>query len=329
MSKQCPGPFPRAAAAPDGGAAAGDDGGHDATIARLNALAPDVGWDRALREVYAGDPGMLSYVTDPARSTFIDLLPIGADTDVLEIGPGLGQFTGLLARRARSVEALEVDAGQARFTGLRCAQQGLTNVRVTAGGADCRLPYADASVDVVVLNLVFEWCALRCPDERQEDVQRRLLSEMSRVLRPGGTLYLATKNRFALRYLIGKSDEHCHHMRFGSSLPRRLARWLLRRRGHGRPGGLLHSYRGLATLLHDAGFAVQRTYWAAPDVRFPTHYAPTDSASVRAVRRVPGLVQGAERSTRLLMPWVPAPLVKHVAPGLAFLATKGDGRAPP
>jgi hypothetical protein len=57
-------------------------------------------------------------------------------------------------------------------------------------------------------------------------------------------------------------------------------------------------------------------------MRFPKEYVPTDAASIRAARRRPGFVQGESRSTRLLMQWVPAPLVRHLTPGLAFLARK-------
>jgi hypothetical protein len=126
-----------------------------------------------------------------------------------------------------------------------------------------------------------------------------------------------------LKYLIGKTDEHFHDMRFGNALPRALGRWLLRRRGHDRAGGVLYSHRALSAMLRDAGYADVRSVWAAPEIRYPAHYIPTDAASVRAARKQPGFVQGETRSTRLLMQCIPAPLVKHVTPGLTFLATKG------
>lgn len=301
---------------------AAEDAGTRALLERLNAHARNEGWESALRSVYRDAPGMLRYVMNPERAGFIDLLPLTPYSDVLEIGPGLGQFTPLLARRARSVCALEVVSGQASFVDERCAQQGLANVNVAAGGDDCRLPYADASFDLVVLNLVFEWCASRCEDEPAGQVQRRLLAEMHRVLRPGGSLYLATKNRFALRYLMGRPDEHAHGLRFAGVLPRRLGAMLLRAHGHARAPGLLHSHDALEAMLHDSGFPLTRSFWAAPEMRYPTHYVPTDAASVRAARRRPGFEQGEGRRSRWAMGLVPAPLVRHVTPGLAFLATK-------
>ena len=293
-------------------------------LERLNRLTREKGWQAGLRTVYSDSAALVSYVTDGARASFIDLLPLTRDCDVLEIGPGLGQLTAFLARRVRSVCALEVVAGQAEFAAERCRQEGVQNVHFAVGGDDCRLPYEDQSFGLVVVNLVFEWCASRCPDEPITRVQRRLLDEIARVLAPGGSLYLATKNRFALTYLIGKPDEHCYGLRFGNALPRWLAGLLLRRRGHSRPFGLLYSHNKLKALLRDVGFERIDSYWAAPEVRYPTHYVPTDAVSVREARGKAGFVQGEMRSTRMLMPLIPARLVKHFTPGLAFLATKRE-----
>ena len=285
-------------------------------------IARESGWEAALTAVYGDDPAMIRYVTMTDRASFIDLLPVTKQSKVLEIGPGLGQFTALIAQRANAVYALEIVAAQAEFAAQRCRQQGVTNVEFAVGGDDCRLPYHDGAFDLVVLNLVFEWCAWRCKDEQFTDVQHRLLNEISRVLKPGGAVYLTTKNRYALRNLIGEPDEHCHDIRFGSALPRWLGRFFMRIKGHSRPLGMLYSHNKLKAMLHEAGFEKADSFWATPEMRYPTHYVPTDTPSIRAARKRPGFVQGETRRSKLLMRFIPAPLVKHFTPGLAFLATK-------
>ena len=292
-----------------------------AKLALLNERARTGDWRSALEATYP-DPYFLRYVTQPDRAAFLDLLPLDASSEVLEIGPGLGQFTAVMARRARSVHALEVVPGQAEFTLTRCRQQGLNNVEVAVGGDDCRLPYRDQAFDLIVLNLVFEWCGSRLADEPHEVAQRRLLSEMARVLMPGGSLYLATKNRDALRLLRGGGDEHHFNLRFGSALPRKLSALLLRRRGHRRAMGMLYSHDALASMLRDAGLTAIRSFWAAPEMRFPTHYVPTDAASVREARAKPGFVQGSGRLATWAMGFVPPRWVRHVTPGLTFVASK-------
>jgi SAM-dependent methyltransferase len=292
-----------------------------AKLARLNERARAGDWREALAATYP-DPYFQRYVTSADRAAFLDLLPLDAASEVLEIGPGLGQFTALMARRARSVHALEVVPGQAEFALTRCRQQGLDNVHVAIGGDDCRLPYRDQAFDLIVLNLVFEWCGARLEDEPHEVAQRRLLSEMARVLKPGGSLYLSTKNRYALRLLRGGGDEHQFDLRFGSALPRALSARLLRWRGHPRAMGMLYSHDALAAMLRDAGLTGIRSFWAAPEMRFPTHYVPTDAASVQAARAKPGFVQGSGRLATWAMGFVPPRWVRHVTPGLTFVASK-------
>ena len=80
----------------------------DAERGRLDALVQCTereGWRQALERTLGDDEGLMCYITDPARSRFIDLLPLCPRSDVLEIGPGLGQFTTLLAphRCARAI----------------------------------------------------------------------------------------------------------------------------------------------------------------------------------------------------------------------------------
>ena len=63
----------------------------------LVELAREVGWREAITRQY----GNAEYITDERRGIFLDLLPLEG-ADVLEIGPGFGQFTDRIARQARS-----------------------------------------------------------------------------------------------------------------------------------------------------------------------------------------------------------------------------------
>lgn len=287
----------------------------------LLAAARTEGWLQALRSSFGHDSHLLKYITADSRGDFLGILPLKSESKVLEIGPGLGQMTRKLATRARSVDVMEISEEQAQFVKLSCEQSGLDNVAVACGGDDCRLPYADEQFDLVVLNLVFEWCGSRFQGDH-ETAQRTLLHEMHRVLKRGGSLYLATKNRFGLRLLMGKQDEHFHGMKFGSCLPRGVGAALLERKGHRRSSGYLHSFNELQSLLAQAGFGATRSYWPAPEVRYPERYIPVDPPSIRQQRRAGGFRQGEGRLENVLMKLVPAPMVKHLSHGLAVLATK-------
>jgi SAM-dependent methyltransferase len=291
-------------------------------LSKLVDLARQDGWQAALQQVYGENSELYRYVTTPSRASFLDLLPLRADSIALEIGPGLGQFLPITASRVKWLYALEINPSQAEFAAARCAQENAHNVSIACGGDDCRLPYLDNSFDVILTNLVFEWCGSHNNNEPPEISQRRLLDECHRVLKPGGALWLATKNRYALRGFFGKPDEHAFNMRFGNVLPRWLMNLRLRLRGKKYPEGVLYSHNRLAKMLRESRLEPEHSFWAAPEMRYPTHFVPTDAASVRAARKDPTLVQGESRITRLLMPRMPAGWVKHFMPGLAFIARK-------
>jgi len=291
-------------------------------LSRLNELAPLRGWREALAEVFSSDPSMIEYATNPARWRFLDYLPLSPQSTVLEIGPGLGQITVNLAPRVGFLHAVEVEPGQVGFIQHRCRQEGVTNVSVVPGGADCLLPHDDSMFDGIVINNVIEWCGGRNEGVSLQESQRILLREMNRVLKPGGWLYLMTKNRFGWRYLMGKPDEHTYNWRFGQAIPRPLLSLLLRLKGKSRPVGLIHSYSGLRRMLIEAGFGDLQPWWPVPDLRVPTELIPLEPSALREARKRPDLVQGDSRLSRFLVPLLPASAIKYVTPGLVFLARK-------
>lgn len=239
----------------------------------LNRLSREQGWRAAILATQT--PGFINYVGNPKRLIFLQLLPLTTHDAILEIGPGLGQFSIAIAQRVATLDALEVVPGQAEFCAERYRQEGAANIRVAVGGHDCTLPYEDGAFDGIVLNLVLEWCAQRAGFQSHRNVHKQMLAECARVLKPGGFLYLVTKNRFSLRLLTGGRDEHMFRMRFGSALPRWFARVLCR----ARPPGYLHSHRELAALLRSSGFVHLDSYWSTPEMRWPDHLIRFDTAT--------------------------------------------------
>lgn len=93
---------------------------------------------------------------------------------VLEVGPGLGATTQVLARRVRDLEVLELDEAYCRR--LRRLLPG--TVTVTHGDATA-LPYPDGSFSSVLCFTMLH----HIPDRGLQD---RAFAEFARVLRPGG-----------------------------------------------------------------------------------------------------------------------------------------------
>lgn len=95
---------------------------------------------------------------------------------VLDVGAGSGRLTGLLKKRWPKAEVIAVDLALGMLREARRNSGWLRPFRRVAGDAQA-LPFADASVDLVVSNLCLQWCELKAT-----------IHEFRRVLRPGGWL---------------------------------------------------------------------------------------------------------------------------------------------
>jgi SAM-dependent methyltransferase len=286
-----------------------------AQLKLLNKVGSESGWRAGVEAAYGTK--LLHYVDNAARMVFIPILGLKSSDAILEIGPGLGQNAVAIAPHVSTIDVLEVVEGQAEFCALRCAQSGISNIRIAAGGNDCLLPYQDSVFDGVVLNLVLEWCGNRSDGTPHETMHQRLLMEMARVVKPGGFLYLVTKNRYSLRLLVGGRDEHLFGLRFGSALPRWLAKLFT---GGKNPPGHLHSHGALAEMIANSGFSSIEAYWAKPEMRWPQQIIPFKSQTFAAERKLSP--QGETRLTRLIGPFLPRILAKWTAPGHNFRAIR-------
>lgn len=107
-------------------------------------------------------------------------LPLKPDSYVLDVGPGDGALFRIVAGRVRRCCGVDPSANAvARLTGLF---QGVTNVEFMVGSSES-IPYGDAEFDVVVINSVLQILP-------STEVARRSLSELVRVCRPGGVIFV-------------------------------------------------------------------------------------------------------------------------------------------
>lgn len=112
----------------------------------------------------------------------------------LDIGCGTGYFTRLLRSRFRKASVTAVDLSHA----MVCTTRNGHSRRLPwhgrnhhAAGDAAALPFRDGSFDLVCSNLAMQWV----PDPQQ------MMSEMRRVLAPGGLMLFATFGRRTLSEL--------------------------------------------------------------------------------------------------------------------------------
>ena len=100
---------------------------------------------------------------------------------VLDLGAGTGRMTAALKRRYRRSLVIALDLAPGMLHEARRHQQWLRRFERVCGDA-MRLPFADASVDVVVSSLMLQWC----------DPPDVAFAEIRRVLKPEGFLAFTT-----------------------------------------------------------------------------------------------------------------------------------------
>ena len=109
---------------------------------------------------------------------------------VLDLGCGEGYGTALLSRAVGEIVGVDVDEAAIAHAASRYASD---NCRFRRHDGE-RLPFEDAAFDAVVSFQVIE----HVPGDRM------YVSEVSRVLRPGGQLVLTTPNAAKLRDLLAE-----------------------------------------------------------------------------------------------------------------------------
>lgn len=128
------------------------------------------------------DPGGYHDLVDDLEIEFLQRF--ATDRDVLEVGCGTGLLLERMTRFARSAKGIDLSAGMLE----KARERGLD---VTLGSAT-ELPFADSSFDVA--------CSFKVlPHVRDID---KALAEMTRVVRPGGTLIIELYNPYSFRGLV-------------------------------------------------------------------------------------------------------------------------------
>jgi SAM-dependent methyltransferase len=117
------------------------------------------------------------------KRRLLDRAAVAAGEAVLDIGCGTGTLAIELKQRTPGarVTGLDADAAVLRRARRKAAGEGVAIDLVEA--LSTQMPFADATVDVVLSSLFFH--------HLDHDSKRATLSEVARVLRPGGRLHVA------------------------------------------------------------------------------------------------------------------------------------------
>lgn len=127
-------------------------------------------------EEIARSPGFVAL-----RDRIIDLSRPTQDDVVVDVGSGTGLLSLAIAPRVSRVWSVDIASGMTEYLRTKAASAELDNVETVTASA-VSLPLVDATADLVVSN----YCFHHLSDPEKE----RALSEVRRVLKPGGRLVL-------------------------------------------------------------------------------------------------------------------------------------------
>ena len=120
-------------------------------------------------------------ITDTALTQrFVTALGEAVQGSVLDVACGPGILSAPIAKSARDVVAFDLTPQMLKKAAQRCSEAGVDNVTFREGNA-AELPFADAAFDAVVTRL----------SVHHFDRPSRVIEEIFRVLRPGGSFVMA------------------------------------------------------------------------------------------------------------------------------------------
>ncbi len=236
-------------------------------------------WRDVIKAHYAERQDWLyRIVCDPRRENFVRQHPFPADSWVLDVGAGWGQYTLPLARTC-NVVAVEPTPERLAFIRAAAMQERVAErcYFVEADMLDLEMP---ARFDFVCCIGVLEWV----PKFRDGDpwtLQRDFLARLRRTLKPGGSLVLGIENRMGLKYLLGTPDDH-HGQSLVSVYDADLAAAKFRERTGQVLRSFTYSHHELSDLLGEAGFASLKFWAAYPDYKLPEQILPLDESLEQA-----------------------------------------------
>lgn len=245
-------------------------------------IAQQQDWRVALHDgLRAANSGLYRSLTDDFQGAWRLLAPIEPDQRVLVLEAGPSGIVPAFADIGARVVSLQGSLAAARFTSLRCRQQGYSAL-VAVGLDQVRLPLADDSVDAIVADEVLGWN----PSLGSSTDVDRFAHELRRVLRPNGSVTLVVDN------VMGAD-------RLGQLLLGRVRRGLYERANFG--GAERHrairSYRisSINHALTSNGFQEPTVYALIPFADSPLYLVPWRD-SVLFTQTVERLIDGYDWS---------------------------------
>ncbi len=135
------------------------------------------------------------------RENILNWYPFKKNSDILEIGAGMGAITGVLCKKAKSVTSIELSKQRASV--IASKHKKCDNLEIIVGNLnDIKF---DKKFDYITLIGVLEYANLFTKSDNPFD---EFLTNIKKLLKPDGKLLIAIENKFGIKYFAGAVEDH-------------------------------------------------------------------------------------------------------------------------
>ena len=190
------------------------------------------------------------YHITPIRKNILNWYPIKPDSEILEIGAGMGAVTNALCDKAKYVTSVELSKQRATAIEKRCKHQD--NLELIIGNFnDIKF---NKKFDYITLIGVLEYAPLYT---NTENPFYDFLTQIKTLLKDDGKLLIAIENQFGMKYFSGALEDHTGKRFDGIT-------------GYENKKGIrTFGKEELKHILKEAGFPYTKFYYPMPDYKLP------------------------------------------------------------
>lgn len=190
------------------------------------------------------------YHITPIRKNIINWYPFKENSEVLEIGAGMGAITGILCDKAKQVTSIELSKQRASAIEARCQEK--ENLEVIVGNFnDIKF---EKKFDYITLIGVLEYAPLYT---NTENPFHDFLVQIKSLLKEDGKLLIAIENQYGMKYFSGAPEDHTAKVYDGII-------------GYEDKKGIrTFGKRQLKEILGESGFKYTKFYYPMPDYKLP------------------------------------------------------------
>lgn len=174
------------------------DGDIEDKIISIIAQKPDTDYEEIISYNYSWP---VFYHLTRIRQNLLNWYPIDKNSDVLEIGCGMGAITELLCKKAKNVTAVELSKKRATATYLRC--RNYDNLEIIVGNLN-DIQFSK-KYDYITLIGVLEY---QNNFTNSDNPFVDFLNTIKKLLKPNGKLLIAIENKYGLKYWCGAPEDH-------------------------------------------------------------------------------------------------------------------------